>query len=203
MQTVGPLCAFSAWEMTWLIFCFEYYLFNTTLILERPTRASEQGAPRTRYSRKKTQSLPGPVTEVSEGPGMSLRAGSLERASFSFLYLKKIKIYMSVLKNSKMTPGRPVQGWQGSCRSSNRRQDLNVIFFSKRIYIFEILIFFKYKKEKIARSEKPHCGPAAPTGHERKTTLRSNGPFREGRGVASSGRYLFGQSGSSTGLTVL
>ena len=36
---------------------------------------------------------------------------------------------MSVLKIFENTPGRPAQGRQGSCRPSNRRQDLNVIFF--------------------------------------------------------------------------
>ena len=36
---------------------------------------------------------------------------------------------MSVLKIFENTPGRPAQGRQGSCRPSNGRQDLNVIFF--------------------------------------------------------------------------
>ena len=36
---------------------------------------------------------------------------------------------MSALKIFENTPGRPVQGRQGSCRPINGRQDLNVIFF--------------------------------------------------------------------------
>ena len=36
---------------------------------------------------------------------------------------------MSVLKNFENGPSRPPQGQQGSCRPSNGRQDLNVIFF--------------------------------------------------------------------------
>ena len=46
-------------------------------------------------------------------------------------------------------PGRPGNGWQG------------VYFrnFSKRTYIFEILIFFKYKKEKIAAQKSTQIDP--------------------------------------------
>ena len=51
--------------------------------------------------------------------------------TFFFFILKKTKFqkYMSVLKNFKNTPGRPMKGRQGSCRPSNERQDPNVIFF--------------------------------------------------------------------------
>ena len=37
---------------------------------------------------------------------------------------------MSILKNFKNGPRSPAQGRQGSCRPSNRRQDLNVIFLN-------------------------------------------------------------------------
>ena len=52
-------------------------------------------------------------------------------ASFSFLYFKKIKnlkIYVC-FENFRKYPRSPGQGRQGSCRPSNGRQDLNVIFF--------------------------------------------------------------------------
>ena len=48
---------------------------------------------------------------------------------------------MSVLKNFKTTPRSPYGGATGGY----------FLNFSKRTYIFEILIFFKYKKEKRAR----------------------------------------------------
>ena len=48
---------------------------------------------------------------------------------FFFFIFKKIQKYMSVLKIFENGPRSPAQGRQGSCRPSNGRQDLNVIFF--------------------------------------------------------------------------
>ena len=61
---------------------------------------------------------------------------------------------MSILKIFENTPGRPAQGRQGSCRPSNGRQDLNVIFF-----------------EFAKRSLGGGGGPVAPPGRQGSPTL--------------------------------
>ena len=78
--------------------------------------------------KKKLQKLAQTNRSLFSSPAKSV----LKLGVFFFFIFKKNKNFKNIClfwKNSKIAPGRPPQGRQGSSHPSNGRQDLNVIFF--------------------------------------------------------------------------
>ena len=103
----------------------------------------------------------------------SCRSCFIEFRTVEFVFFLFFYDFISILQvRCLMRPGRqdlnvifftfrscrPASGRQAPCRPGRGRQGSSLWNFSKRPYIFEILIFFKYKNEK---DPKPATSSAA------------------------------------------